>query len=287
MKYVIYIDVFFCVNLVMDFIIIKLSSLYIKPQTTCTRCFLGALVGSLLTLLSILIPFNNMLLYMLFSYVFIAIIIVVVSFGIMKIGYLIKNSLVIYAITIFMGGLISFIYSYTGFGYIIQSVFSGIFQGVNLLWLVGATTVTYICIEGIVRFVKRNNQRNMRVKVRLCIAGRYKDLQALVDTGNSLLEPYTGKPVHIVCKNSIEEIIENMELYKTNFKYVPFRSIGKKHGLLKTMEFDEMQVYQIENVNGEMEMMIYKEERAIIGLYDGKLSEKSEFEMILHRSVNI
>ena len=287
MKYVIYIDVFFCVNLVMDFIIIKLAALYIKPQTTYTRCFLGALAGSLLTLLSILIPFNNMLLYMLFSYVFIAIIIVVVSFGIMKLGYLIKNSFVIYVITIFMGGVISFIYSYTIFGNIIHSVFSGIFQGVNLLWLVGATTVAYICIEGIVRFIKRNNHRNIRVKVRLCIAGKYKDLQALVDTGNSLLEPYTGKPVHIVCKNSIEEVIENMELCKANFKYVPFHSIGKKHGLLKTVEFDEMQVYHIGNVNGEMEKMVYKEEKVIIGLYDGKLSEKSEFEMILHRSVNI
>ncbi len=42
MRYVIYIDVFFLVNLLMDFIIICLSKKLINPQTTSFRCFLGA-----------------------------------------------------------------------------------------------------------------------------------------------------------------------------------------------------------------------------------------------------
>ena len=73
MKYVIYIDVFFCVNLVMDFLILKLVSLYIKPQTTYIRCVLGAALGSFLSVLSLLISYENIIWHMLFSYIFIAV----------------------------------------------------------------------------------------------------------------------------------------------------------------------------------------------------------------------
>ena len=287
MKYVIYIDVFFCVNLVMDFIIIKLASLYIKPQTTYIRCFLGALAGSLLTLISIMFPFGNMVLQMLFSYIFIAFVIGIVTFGVSSKKDLIKNCLVTYVTTIFLGGLVSFIYSYTSMGYMLHSVFNGILQGVNLLWLLSATFISYICLEGIIRFIKKAYQRNMKVKVRLFINGKFKELKGLIDTGNNLLEPYTGKPVHIVCKDSVDEMIEDIDLYKVNLKYVPFQSIGKEHGLLKAVEFEEMEVYHADTVSGQSEGLIYKEERVIVGLYEGVLSGKSEFEMILHRSVNI
>lgn len=287
MKYVIYIDVFFFVNLVMDFIIIRLASLYIKPQTTYIRCFLGSLSGSVLTVVSMIIPFKNMIIQMLVSYIFIAIIIVIVTFSVRNMRDLIRDCLIIYVTTIFMGGLISFIYSYTSLGYMLHSVFNGIFQGVNLLWLLGATTTAYICIEGIIRFIKKINNKKMQVIVRLLIDGKSKELRGLVDTGNSLLEPYTGKPVHIVCKKCVDDMIGDIDLYKINLKYVPFQSIGKERGLLKTIEFEEMQVYRMDTLSGAIGELIYKEGRAIVGLYEGVLSRESEFDMILHRSLNI
>jgi stage II sporulation protein GA (sporulation sigma-E factor processing peptidase) len=192
-----------------------------------------------------------------------------------------------YAMTIFLGGLINFLYSYTYLGYMLQNVFRGMFQGINILWLSGVTTVSYLCIEGIIKYLKKINKYNMQVKVRLVINGRTKDIIALVDTGNSLREPYTGKPVHIVCMDSVLEMINDMDLYSGNLKYVPFQSIGKKNGLLKTIEFDEMLVYSIDKMSGEIKELIYKEESVIIGLFEGVLSGKSEFEMILHRSINL
>ena len=286
MKYVIYIDVFFCVNLVMDFVIIKLASLYIKPQTTYIRCFLGAIVGSILTVISILIPYENMILHMLYTYIFIAIAIVVVTYGTTKIKYLIKNCLVIYVTTIFMGGLISFLYSYTCFGYVIHNVINGAFQGINILWLLGTTLFSYICIKGLMSFIKNTNKRNMLMLVRLTMGEKIKDVVALVDSGNSLMDPYTGKPVHIICTESILDMLAEMDVYKCNYRYVPFHSIGKKNGLLKTIEFDKLQVFHLENANGEIGELSYMEERAIIGLYEGVLSRNGEFEMILHRNVN-
>ena len=81
MKYVVYLDVFFLVNLVMDLILLKLTALYIKPQTTYLRCLSGAICGSILSIIavalqlrfsifSLLISYDNMIIHMLFSYIF-------------------------------------------------------------------------------------------------------------------------------------------------------------------------------------------------------------------------
>ena len=53
MKYVVYLDVFFLVNLVMDLILLKLTALYIKPQTTYLRCLSGAICGSILSIIAV------------------------------------------------------------------------------------------------------------------------------------------------------------------------------------------------------------------------------------------
>ena len=133
MKYVIYIDVFFCVNLVMDFLILKLVSLYIKPQTTYIRCVLGAALGSFLSVLSLLISYENIIWHMLFSYIFIAVAMVVGTFGLGKWQELIKRCIVLYVITIFLGGLINFLYSYTYMGVFLQNIFIGIRSKTNIL----------------------------------------------------------------------------------------------------------------------------------------------------------
>lgn len=286
MKYVIYIDVFFCVNLIMDFVILKLASLYIKPQTTYLRCLLGSAAGSFFSIISLMFPFNNMIGQMLFSYIFIVIIMVMITFGIMKIEYIVRNCLVIYVMTIFLGGLMNFLYSYTYLGYIFQSVIKDIIITPNIIWLLSMTAVSYLCINGIVHYLKREKKCNLYVKVHLLFNGKYTELLGLIDTGNSLREPYSGKPVHIVSVQSIKELLDEADLYSANLKYVPFHSIGEKHGLIKTLEFNEMLVYAIDKESEDKKELIYKGEKVIVGLYEGVLSEKSEYQMILHKSIN-
>ena len=287
MKYVIYIDVFFCVNLVMDFLILKLVSLYIKPQTSYIRCVLGAALGSFLSVLSLLISYENIIWHMLFSYIFIAVAMVVGTFGLGKWQELIKRCIVLYVITIFLGGLINFLYSYTYMGVFLQNIFIGIRSKTNILWMVGATLVAYICLKVLVRIVKRHSNTNMIVAVKLVHKGKESFLTGLIDSGNSLREPYTGKPVHIVCEDAISQLLESQDICTERFKLVPFTSVGNKHGLIKVITIDELWVYIIEDTLKYTNDAIYIKNEVAIGLYEGSLSNVGEFQMLLHNSVSL
>lgn len=287
MKYVIYIDVFFCVNLVMDFLILKLVSLYIKPQTTYIRCILGAILGSAFGVLSLLISYENIIWHMLFSYIFIAVAMVVGTFGLGTRRELIKRCIVLYVVTIFLGGLINLLYSYTYMGVFLQNLFWGLRNTTNILWMIGATFFTYICLKALVRIAKRNSKTNMLVAVKLVHKGKERLLTGLIDTGNSLREPYTGKPVHIVCEEAISSLLESQDLHTERFKLVPFTSVGKNHGLIKVITIDELWVYTIEDTLKYTNDAIYIKNEVAIGLYEGSLSNVGEFQMLLHNSVSL
>ena len=287
MKYVIYIDVFFCVNLVMDFLILKLASLYIKPQTTFIRCMLGAVCGGFFSTVSLFISYENIIVHMLFSYIFIALAMVFVTFGRCSVKDMIKRGVVLYIITIFMGGVINFLYSYTYIGYIFQQMILGIKQGVNVLWMLVTTAIAYVCLYAIVTFFKRNKNFSMKVMVRLSFKDRNILIPGLIDSGNNLYEPYTGKPVHIVQVSSIKELIEDIDISMEKFKLVPFCSIGKKHGLIKVISFDEMSVYKDEMGTQDTEDIIYVEKEPKVGLYEDCLSKAGEFQILLHRIVKV
>ena len=287
MKYVVYIDVFFFTNLVMDFLILKIVSLYIKPQTTYIKCILGATIGSLFSVLSLLLTYENIVVHMLFSYIFIAVAMIIVTYGFGKWNDLFKRCIVLYIVTIFMGGLFNFIYSYTYVGFIIHNIITGLRTGINVIWMLGATSVSYLCLKLLVYIVKRCMNTSMKVNVQLALKGKTKLLTGLIDSGNSLREPYTGKAVHIVCMDSISEILEGLDIYSNKFKLVPFTSIGKKHGLIKVITFDEIVVYREEGFTEGQKEVIYFEGNVPIGLYEGSLSDSGEFNILLHKSVRL
>jgi len=71
------------------------------------------------------------------------------------------------------------------------------------------------------------------------------NVRALIDTGNSLVEPLSNKPVSILDEKSLKELFggELPEFYRV----VPFSSIGKKKGILKCFEIPKIWVeYQEE-----------------------------------------
>lgn len=287
MKYVVYVDVFFLVNLVMDFIILKLASFYIKPQTTFIRCLSGAIAGSLLSVLALLISYDSMMIHMLFSYVFIACFMVCITYGRCSLKQMLIRSAILYFVTIFLGGLVNFIYSYTYFGYILQSIFRGFVFRINVIWMLGATFISYIILSYLLMYWKRARNGSMRVEVKLILKGQTKMVKGLIDSGNSLTDPYTEKKVHIVCVDSIREMLKDISICEKGFKLIPFRSLGENNGLIKAITFDELFVYsEDKNIDGTKEE-IYIEKLPVIGLYEGHLSETGEYEILLHKGVKL
>ena len=97
--------------------------------------------------------------------------------------------------------------------------------------------------------------------VRLTLGERQVSLTALVDTGNTLTDPATGRPVLVAEADCVEELLppgirpspadlrdpagalERLEdPWRRRFRLLPYRSVGVDRGLLLAVRVDQVQV---------------------------------------------
>ena len=102
-------------------------------------------------------------------------------------------------------------------------------------------------------------------------SGTKTTIVALVDTGNSLVEPISKKPVSIV----EEEILAKITLENPLFlRAIPYRSVGCESGTLYGVEIPEIRIF--------MENTSYVAKNIICAGAPHKLSTKGAYQMILH-----
>lgn len=286
MKYIIYMDVFFMVNLVMDIILLKLAAFYIKPQTTFVRCLVGGATGSLITCLSLLLSYEHMMVHMLVSYIFTVAIMVFVTYGKCNLKQMVKRAGWLYFITVLMGGAMNLVYDYTYFGYMLHGIITAVYKNpINILCMCFFTGISYIVMRLLLYLVNRAKSNSGPVTVRVVIKGKSAVIKGLIDSGNSLTDPYFGKPVHIVEYDAVQRILEGVDIHKEKYRLVPFHSLGKKDGLVEVIEIDELEVLGEEGGNNKDDGCKYREEKPAIGLYYSSLSGSDEFNMLLHKNI--
>ncbi len=128
--------------------------------------------------------------------------------------------------------------------------------------------------------------------VRVFNNGNEQKVKAMIDTGNLLKDPITNSPVIIVEKSSLnnilpKEILDNTQKiingeyefdekdfkYASRFRVLPFSSLGKQNGMLLGFKVDKIEV----EINNEE----ITRDDVIIGIYDKKLSNKSQYECLI------
>ena len=97
---------------------------------------------------------------------------------------------------------------------------------------------------------------------RLALGERQVELTGLVDTGNTLTDPATGRPVLVAEADSLEEllppglrpgpaelrdpagVLERLEdgPWRLRFRLLPYRAVGVERGLLLALRMDRVQV---------------------------------------------
>ena len=64
-------------------------------------------------------------------------------------------------------------------------------------------------------------------------------VKGFFDTGNLLVDPMVGKPVHIIRKEILKEQVEKGKLLT---RIIPFHSLGRENGLLETVTLEGMYI---------------------------------------------
>lgn len=162
-----------------------------------------------------------------------------------------RTLLIFYLISFTMGGVaIGAMYFFrltgvTGAGafYIGQITYGQVFLGIAL---------TYVGLTLFSSFLKERTRKGRAgIKVEVTIGENSALFKGMVDTGNFLADPSTGKPVSLVSQVAMQRLVPEWErieqghvdtdsAFYGKVHWIPFQSIGMKSGLLTGISPDQI-----------------------------------------------
>ncbi len=218
MYYELYVDSLFVVNFVMNLYLLILVNQKLLRTATRRRLIGGAGAGALCYLLPFLMPLPAGIKYFLgmFAGTWLMIYISFHPGGIRGYFNIIKYLL---GYSFLLGGVLLFVNSVLPMG--------GILKGIGALCLVGTIVVVVLRL---VQEAEGQKRLESTCKVTLIKGDKILTVQGLIDSGNGLVEPISGKPVSVIGPEVFETLWEGEEAL---FRAIPYHSIDCKYGIMK------------------------------------------------------
>lgn len=286
--YVIYIDVLFIINSVMDFIIFKTMTLVFNRSISIGRHLIAALIASSLFCLLVICPFLYVIPYSIYS-LWVPVIPILYLYRPRYLKEFIKIFIVATLVAALYGGIIFNIWYVLGGDYSkIHTMSMFLLITISMLVL----GVIYFCIYWIKKtFIL--NQFTYRLKIKR--NQKEKELMGIMDTGNLLYSPIYHHPVIVITYKAIRDILtaqecERLEQFfnvkETDLEQfialeqkgpeilIPFNSVGCEVGFLWGMKIDEMIVKM---QNGEKCIA-----NCLVGITNKQLYSDRKYEVLLH-----
>lgn len=262
MEYVVYLDAFFLMNFILDLIVLFICYRIRGYRIKLLRNIAAAAIGGLAACIYVADPFGIFTAGRILANIVVSMIIALIAFGYENMKKYAGDILLLYVAWFAAGGLANVMY------------FS--FGCRNILLIILITAAAGIGMAG--RLGRKSNIARSCMKVRIYNAGKCVDTNALIDTGNTLTEPYGGRPVSILETQEAEKIIDKEGIcVQKGYMKIPYHSIGEENGMMDGFVADKM---CIETPDG-----IIKRENVVIGVYNGKISADSTYGMILNPRV--
>lgn len=274
--YIVYLDVFFMINFIMDYMIILITSRIAKVKKKRIRQLAGAGCGALYSVI-VIKPLTNHLFKITLVNILIAAVMVLISFGFTSASVYIKNVFLVFVVSFTMSGIINYLYYSTVIGKYVRNVLSGNSNKVvNARKFILVSVLAYILLSAIVRIIfSVRKDMELYYDVKITFRGKSVVVRGLYDTGNGLTEPVSGKMVHIAEYKILKPLLEGDEKAKENIYVIPFHSIGEEDGIMYGIRMDEMVVL----VDDEPKFLY----NPIIGIYTGNVSKRGNYSVILNR----
>lgn len=208
-------------------------------------------------------------------------IIVMISFGCKGMRALFLQALAFYGISFAFAGAITALIFFDGS---LGEIHNGVVYwriNSNVMDIVLAVAVVTIAGYSIFVSIKERVYDGERiVPVRIVLAGVEYTAEALVDTGNELKEPFSGRSA-IIVDDKIIPIDLQAECFKTKTRFVPYKALGNENGALTGVIPDSVEATIEKSAGGHANSTI-KIDRAIVCLCKQKLSEDDKYNAIIN-----
>ncbi len=310
----IYPDVVFVLNLVIDFLLLLLLKIIVHRKCGILRLFSAAFIGGMTAIFISFLPwfrfaFEGSFLLTLLQVVCILIKpvsmvgMVRLAFGKMNWKEWIRYSILFFLITGFAGGFLQSVYYHTKLRLILiqldaSMLLSNIPMRYILLSFLGLVPVTTILVWLRKRYLSCKKDI---YEIELICGEKSAKVMGLMDTGNCLFDPRNHRPVIIVEKHIMEQLVpsecslllqvdeagilqseaavsqELLDQYSLRFHIIPYQSIGKEQGVMPGIVLDRIRI----KVGEE----ICCQESVTAAIYNRTLSSGGEYQVILHKGL--
>lgn len=284
----VYIDIVFLENLCINCIILLATGLINKTKINILRILLSSLLGSVYAVLSytsLLNIFSNIVMKITLS-----ICMVYIAYNPRSIKQLFKQLIIFYLTSFTFGGVaFALLYFVKPQNILIRN---GVLIGtypikIALLGVIIGFVIITIAFKN---FKGKFSKKDMFCNLQLNFKERKININAMIDTGNLLKEPITGKSVVVVEKEELYELLpksildeseniisgknemENIE-YAEKLKLIPFTSLGRENGLLLGFKIDSIIVEYDDNLKQVNDV--------IVGIYDKVLSKSKTYTSLI------
>ena len=265
MYYELYVDSLFLVNFCMNLYLLLLINERTHRTATRLRLILGAAAGAILFLL----PFfynGSAGTKIILGAIPGACVMLVCTFRVRSVRAFIKLFEMLLFYSLLMGGSLLFLIRYLSR---ILPAFQGYLTGIFGIMGVGA--VIFLLL-----FYRREKGEEKLCVATLVRGKKRVRVVALLDSGNSLTEPVSGKPVSVLDQEVFDKLWGEDVMY---YRAIPYHSIGKEKGILKGYLLPELRL-EIDGV-----VKVCREVYIAVGeetISSGTQDEESKVRMILN-----
>lgn len=241
MNTVIYADILVAVNMIVNYLLLRACCAVTGSDCKTLRLFLSALAGGLFSMIIFVngIPtFLNLIIKLVFLLLMVA-----VAFGVKSFKSFAKNCAAFFIANFVFAGVmlaISTFVSPNGALYVNGVVYFDI----NIITLVAVSFVCYIILSFLSRLAKNRAPTKSVYKITVEYMENKTTGTALYDTGNSLRDSFSGRPVIIADKSFAEKITGNGSdiTEQKNFRLIPYSTI-KNGGALPAFMADSLRIF--------------------------------------------
>jgi stage II sporulation protein GA (sporulation sigma-E factor processing peptidase) len=232
---VIYLDLLLCLNLFVNFFLLKSAAVISKADIKLWRLIAAAMIGAVSSL-TILLPKIPIVLD-LWIKIFVSALMTLAAFSFCSIK--------IFARRYFAMLLCSF--SFAGVMFAVWLAFrpkgmavsgNAVYFNISPMLLVVSTVVAYLIIRLIAYFTERKHTDKELFTLSITLGERTVSTQALCDTGNTLTDVLSGNPVVVIDKSIMQSLLPEYAAefcaaaslpppaIKERYRIIPYRAVG-------------------------------------------------------------
>ena len=238
----IYLDILFCVNFIIDYIILATVKIFLNHGCKRRRLIIGSAVGGICSFVILLPPVPSGI--SLFVSLLTAMVVSAASFCPVGLKQYIKLTGAFFLISFCYCGLMIAVWIlFSPENLVIRN--SSVYINVSPLVLILTTVFCYVILRVLLRITSGRKKGELHCKVSLELFGKEIECSGIIDTGNTLREPFSGEPAVVFRQDLLGEMQEYLyseeNLLGNGIRMIPYNSVGGE-GVLRAVKAEKIRI---------------------------------------------